>query len=113
MGAIFTQKNYEYSAKQVHIIGHSLGAHTAGYAGAMVPGLGRITGLDPAEPFFQGMPAHVRLDPTDAELVDVIHTDGKGIFFLGWFRKIICNLFLYNMCLVPFKDMVCRNRAAI
>lgn len=29
------------------------------------------------------MPAHVRLDPTDAELVDVIHTDGKSIFFLG------------------------------
>lgn len=29
------------------------------------------------------MPAHVRLDPSDAELVDVIHTDGKSIFFLG------------------------------
>lgn len=29
------------------------------------------------------MPAHVRLDPSDAELVDVIHTDGKGIIFLG------------------------------
>jgi hypothetical protein len=32
---------------------------------------------------FQGMPSHVRLDPTDAEFVDVIHTDGKGIIFLG------------------------------
>lgn len=39
--------------KNVHIIGHSLGAHTAGYAGTLVPGLGRITGLDPAEPYFQ------------------------------------------------------------
>lgn len=76
-------KNYEMDAKQVHIIGHSLGAHTAGYAGSKIPGLGRITGLDPAEPYFQGMPSHIRLDPSDAELVDVIHTDGKGIIFLG------------------------------
>ncbi|XP_071057677.1 pancreatic triacylglycerol lipase-like isoform X2 [Onthophagus taurus] len=77
-------KNYGVNAADVHIIGHSLGAHTAGYAASMVKGLGRITGLDPAEPYFQGMPAHVRLDPSDAEFVDVIHTDGKGIFFLGY-----------------------------
>ncbi|KAG5878995.1 hypothetical protein JTB14_026799 [Gonioctena quinquepunctata] len=76
--------NYEVDARDIHIIGHSLGAHTAGYAGSLVPGLGRITGLDPAEPYFQGMPPHVRLDPSDAELVDVIHTDGKGIIFLGY-----------------------------
>lgn len=68
----------------VHLIGHSLGAHTAGYAGEKLGGnIGRITGLDPAEPYFQGMPNHLRLDPTDARLVDVIHTDGKSIFFLG------------------------------
>jgi pancreatic triacylglycerol lipase len=40
-------------------------------------------GLDPAEPYFQGMPYYVRLDPTDAKFVDVIHTDGKSIFLLG------------------------------
>lgn len=80
-------KNRSLDPKNVHIIGHSLGAHTAGYAGAMVPGLGRITGLDPAEPYFQGMPNHVRLDPSDADLVDVIHTDGKSIFLLGKFHK--------------------------
>lgn len=80
----FLVKNYNLDPKQVHLIGHSLGAHTAGYAGALVSGLGRITGLDPAEPYFQGMPAHVRLDNTDADLVDVIHTDGKSIFLLGY-----------------------------
>lgn len=69
--------------EDVHIIGHSLGAHTAGYAGERIEGLGRITGLDPAEPYFQGMPGKVRLDTTDAKLVDVIHTDGTSIFLLG------------------------------
>jgi len=63
-----------------HIIGHSLGAHTAGYAGSRVEGLGRITGLDPAEPYFQWLHSSIRLDPSDAEFVDVIHTNGESIF---------------------------------
>ena len=33
-------------------------------------------GLDPARPFFEWMPAFVRLDATDAQFVDVIHTNG-------------------------------------
>lgn len=78
------QTNYGLDLSDVHIIGHSLGAHTAGYAGEKLAGrISRITGLDPAEPYFQGMPNHLRLDPSDAQLVDVIHTDGKNIFFLG------------------------------
>jgi pancreatic triacylglycerol lipase len=28
----------------VHLIGHSLGAHTSGYAGEKIANLGRITG---------------------------------------------------------------------
>ncbi|XP_057336467.1 pancreatic lipase-related protein 2-like [Microplitis mediator] len=68
----------------VHLIGHSLGAHIAGYAGAELQGkVGRISGLDPAKPDFEYMPSHVRLDPTDAMLVDVIHTDSGGIFRTG------------------------------
>ncbi|XP_062320597.1 inactive pancreatic lipase-related protein 1-like [Osmerus eperlanus] len=58
-----------------HIIGHSLGAHAAGEAGSRTRNLGRITGLDPTEPYFQGTVEKVRLDASDAKFVDVIHTD--------------------------------------
>uniref|UniRef100_A0A194AQ58 Putative pancreatic triacylglycerol lipase-like protein n=1 Tax=Pinctada fucata TaxID=50426 RepID=A0A194AQ58_PINFU len=68
---------------RVHIIGHSLGAHIAGYAGERLDKLGRISGLDPADPYFQGTDTRVRLDPTDAQFVDVIHTDSSSILQLG------------------------------
>ncbi|CAF1034932.1 unnamed protein product [Rotaria sordida] len=70
-------------ATDFHIIGHSLGGQTAGYAGARIPGLGRITGLDPAGPYFENTDPAVRLDPTDALFVDVIHTDGAPNLLLG------------------------------
>ncbi|KAJ1140218.1 hypothetical protein NDU88_006576, partial [Pleurodeles waltl] len=66
---------FGHSPSKVHIIGHSLGSHVAGEAGKRRPGVSRITGLDPAQPYFQGTPVEVRLDPSDAALVDVIHTD--------------------------------------
>lgn len=89
------------------MIGHSLGAHTAGYAGEKIPNLGQITGLlqkgnskliweilnfihfvglDPAGPFFRIVPTYARLDPSDAQFVDVIHTDGGilGDLFSGF-----------------------------
>ncbi len=70
------------------MIGHSLGSHIAGYIGETLRErrlgvLGRITGLDPAEPLFQSMPEFVRLDPGDAEFVDAIHTDAKSILMFG------------------------------
>uniref|UniRef100_A0A2K5EH28 Triacylglycerol lipase n=1 Tax=Aotus nancymaae TaxID=37293 RepID=A0A2K5EH28_AOTNA len=69
-----------YSPEDVHLIGHSLGAHTAAEAGRRLEGrVGRITGLDPAEPCFQDTPEEVRLDPSDAMFVDVIHTDSAPI----------------------------------
>ncbi|XP_033327450.2 pancreatic triacylglycerol lipase isoform X1 [Megalopta genalis] len=65
---------------RMHCIGHSLGAHTCGYVGYSMKHdydivLGRITGLDPAEPHFSNTSTMVRLDPTDATFVTAIHTD--------------------------------------
>ncbi|CAF3787097.1 unnamed protein product [Adineta steineri] len=70
-------------ATDFHVIGHSLGGQTAGYVGANISGLGRITGLDPAGPYFENTDPKVRLDPTDALFVDVIHTDGSHNLLLG------------------------------
>ncbi|GBO00924.1 Inactive pancreatic lipase-related protein 1 [Araneus ventricosus] len=69
-------ENKGITPDSVHLIGHSLGGQVSGWAGERVPGLGRITGLDPAGPFFQNAPKEVRLDNTDAEFVDVIHSNG-------------------------------------
>uniref|UniRef100_A0A670IFD6 Triacylglycerol lipase n=1 Tax=Podarcis muralis TaxID=64176 RepID=A0A670IFD6_PODMU len=69
------QSKYGYSPSMVHFIGHSLGAHAGGEMGRRVPGIGRITGLDPAQPYFQGTPTEVRLDKSNADFVDIIHTD--------------------------------------
>ena len=72
------------TSDQVHVIGHSLGAQAAGYAGQRVRSkLGRITGLDPAGPYFLNTKPEVRLDPTDAKFVDVIHSDKPDVLYIG------------------------------
>ncbi|NXL93273.1 LIPR2 protein, partial [Alectura lathami] len=44
-----------------------------------------VSGLDPAQPYFQSTPIEVRLDESDAEFVDVIHTDSAPtIPYLGF-----------------------------
>lgn len=78
----------------IHFIGHSLGAHIAAYTGQDLGGrMGRITGLDPAGPSYDQMPKERRLDPSDAQLVDVIHTNsGKlryaNLFFSAGLRAV-------------------------
>jgi len=82
---------------EVHCIGHSLGAHACSFLGnAMESTTGskmfRVTGLDPAGPQFtttlepgtlttykplESAPRDQRLDETDAQVVDIIHTDGN------------------------------------
>uniref|UniRef100_A0A8I3W5F5 Lipase H n=1 Tax=Callithrix jacchus TaxID=9483 RepID=A0A8I3W5F5_CALJA len=68
------------SLDDIYMIGVSLGAHIAGFVGEMYDGrLGRITGLDPAGPLFNGKPPQDRLDPSDAQFVDVIHSDTDAL----------------------------------
>ncbi|KAM8720381.1 hypothetical protein ACLKA7_006431 [Drosophila subpalustris] len=68
---------------RTHVIGFSLGAHVSGFAGAEFPGLSRITGLDPAGPLFEAQHPKVRLDSSDAEFVDVIHSNGENLILGG------------------------------
>lgn len=74
-------------AKDFHLIGFSLGSHVAGFAGkAFIKSgkqLGRISGLDPANPAFNSNSTEVRLDRTDAKFVDVIHTDIRTILHIS------------------------------
>ncbi|XP_071953379.1 pancreatic lipase-related protein 2-like [Antedon mediterranea] len=66
------------SLRDVHLIGFSLGAHCAGYAGKILDGeIGRITGLDPAGRNYEKLRSYARLGlyRTDAMFVDIIHTE--------------------------------------
>jgi len=39
--------------------------------------------LDPAGPYFENTPEEVRLDPSDADFVDILHSDAEKLLDLG------------------------------
>lgn len=81
----FLEREGDLNYDDVHLLGHSLGAHIAGITGYRLSGkVGRITGMDPARPDFEApllKDAKDRLDPTDAKFVDVIHTCAGTVGF--------------------------------
>jgi len=76
-------ENKSVKPQDFHLIGYSLGAHIAGIVGLKVPGIGRITGLDPTSFYYTDKSAKFKLDSSDAEFVDVIHTDGSKNIGMG------------------------------
>uniref|UniRef100_F7AMZ2 Pancreatic lipase-related protein 2-like n=1 Tax=Ciona intestinalis TaxID=7719 RepID=F7AMZ2_CIOIN len=86
--ALFIQNIADYfqiSHASFHCIGHSLGAQACSYLGSRLnPKVGRISGLDPAGPYFEGTPIEVRLDSSDATFVDVLHTDAEKLKDFGY-----------------------------
>lgn len=83
---MISQEYWRIRIDKVHIIGHSIGSHIAGYVGKSFKHrkLGHITALDPAAPNFEGMPKSVRVDRSDALFVDAIHTNAKPLYRLGY-----------------------------
>ncbi|XP_012288462.1 uncharacterized protein LOC105704100 [Orussus abietinus] len=76
-------RNLNVPLDKVHLIGFSLGAHVAGFAGAELGNVSRITGLDPAGPLFESQDPKARLDASDARFVDVIHSNGEQLILGG------------------------------
>lgn len=80
----FLVENHGMSLDTLIVIGHSLGAHVAGYAGKYIKTgqIYTIIGLDPALPLFSYNKPDQRLSSTDAYYVESIHTNGGELGFL-------------------------------
>lgn len=79
-------KNHNVDLNNVLLVGHSLGGQMTGFVGKHIykmtgRKLPRIVALDPAGPLFVERPDDKRLNKDDAEIVEVIHTDGGTFGF--------------------------------
>ncbi|KAG4068087.1 hypothetical protein HA402_001512 [Bradysia odoriphaga] len=75
--AQLVERILDLGTDKIHVIGFSLGAHITNYIAVNMKSfkIPRITGLDPAMPLFMGVSEDEKLDPSDADFVDVIHTN--------------------------------------
>lgn len=124
------QDHKNLDLNRVHIIGFSLGAHVSGFAGSELPGLKRITGtytskmiilipvlnlilidlsvslchsrlgLDPAGPLFESQHIKARLDSSDANFVDVIHSNGENLILGGLGTCLFLVKFFHWKCIL-------------
>ncbi|ESO12297.1 hypothetical protein HELRODRAFT_63631, partial [Helobdella robusta] len=68
-------EKHNYPKNYIWCIGHSLGSHVCGHLGMRLK-IRRVTGLDPAGPYFEGVSnVTVGVNPSSADFVDIIHTD--------------------------------------
>ncbi|RNA29267.1 pancreatic triacylglycerol lipase [Brachionus plicatilis] len=79
LSALSQLNNSSLFLKNIHCIGHSLGAHMCGFISKYIKlkkgvVFKRISGLDPAGPCFEDSRPEKRLSSQDANYVDVIHT---------------------------------------
>lgn len=83
------QNDFNNNWGQLHLVGHSLGAHICGFAAKELKKgqnkwkVLRITGLDPAQPCFRNVDSSMKLHKSDALFVDVIHTNGRLLSKIG------------------------------
>ncbi|XP_055693545.1 vitellogenin-1-like [Lutzomyia longipalpis] len=101
---------------QIHLIGHSLGAHIVGAAGRFFKSitgknLPRITGLDPGRVCFVEQNGNFDLERGDADFVDIIHTNPNS---LGKEETIgNANFYPNGLNLMPgCNDAICSHKMA-
>ncbi|CAB4057028.1 PNLIP [Lepeophtheirus salmonis] len=94
---------------KLHLIGFSLGAQVCGYAGSKIPNCSRISGLDPAGPVFRDLEVEFRLDKSDADFVDVIHTNG-AYYLSGGIKSLYKSVFQEAFF---WKDIGCSHSRAV
>lgn len=61
------------------------------------------SGLDPAGPLFESQHIQARLDSTDANFVDVIHSNGENLILGGLGMLLLVPRFVFMLQLNPIK----------